>query len=344
MRHILQVADVVTEIDARPPVMNLAPHDIEDLLQELHQYHQQFSPLFQRPEQRHWCLLYLEGLLSQCERKAVEPMADRLVGGNVRAMQQFVGDGAWADTAILDEHQKNVAVDLGEADGVLVVDESGFPKQGEHSVGVKRQYCGSLGKIANCQVGVFVAYASRKGYTFLDRRLYMPEEWYTEAYAEKRQRCSVPKGLSFQTKPELAWAMLQPILTERRLPCRWLTCDEVYGRDPVFLDQIDQAGVWYFAEVPSDTRVWREAPVTYVPAPTSSHGRPPSKKRLLPGSPEPESVAMISAALTADRWRPYLVKEGSKGPMVCDFAFVRVIEVRDGLPGQERWLVLRRSL
>jgi len=128
-----------------PPQVNLAPRDITALLDELRVYHGHFGPLFARREQREWGLQYLQGLLSDLPRKSIEPMALALPDGNVRAMQQFIGEGAWDDTAILAAHQRLVAETLGEPDGVLIVDGSDFPKQGTASVGVARQYCGALG-------------------------------------------------------------------------------------------------------------------------------------------------------------------------------------------------------
>ena len=335
---------VAAEIDTTPPEMNLAPRDVEGLLDELGRYHQRFSPLFHREEQRRWARKYLEGLLLEIPCKAVEPMAERVEDGNVRAMQQFLGAGGWQDEAILRQHQRLVDEALGELDGVLIVDDSGFPKQGPASVGVKRQWCGALGKVANCQVGVFVGYASRLGHTLVSHRLYMPQEWFTTAYAARRRRCQVPEALKFQTKPHIAWQLLEPIITQQRIRFRWVTMDEGYSGDPRLLDGLDQAGGWYMAEVACDTRVWQERPATHVPPPQASRGRPPSKERVLPDTPEPKRVDAILARLPAETWTPYLIKEGSKGPMVAEFAFLRVVSIRDDLPGPDCWLVLRRSL
>jgi len=122
-------------------------------------------------------------------------------------MQQFVAEGAWDDAAILKRHWQEVDAVLGDADGVLILDGSDFPKQGGQSVGVKRQYCGELGKTANCQAGVFLAYASQQGYALLDRRLYLPEEWLTDAaFAARRKACGVPETVTFTTKPMLGGA------------------------------------------------------------------------------------------------------------------------------------------
>jgi SRSO17 transposase len=155
----------------------------------------------------------------------------------------------------LRQHWQEVRDDLGEAEGVLIGDDSGVPKQGQESVGVKRQWCGQLGKRANCQVGVFLGYASQHGHTLLDRRLYLPREWVEEqAYAERRKKCGVPEEIRFQTKPALLLEMVKAVHAAGTLPFRWFTCDEAYGRDPAFLDQVGDY-VWYLAEVDHDTRV-----------------------------------------------------------------------------------------
>jgi SRSO17 transposase len=160
---------------ATAPLLDLTPHDLDAILDELCAYHASFSPLFQRQEQRVWSETYLHGLLLDIPRKSVEPMLLHLRGADrnaIRAVQQFVGDGPWQDGPILQQLWREVAADLGDDDdGVLIVDGSDFPKQGHESVGVKRQYCGQLGKTANCQAGVFLAYASPRGYALLDRRL-----------------------------------------------------------------------------------------------------------------------------------------------------------------------------
>jgi SRSO17 transposase len=211
------------------PVMNWARRDVDAMAQELVTYHEKFHDLFQRREQRQWSAFYLRGQLSDLERKTVEPMVLATHGPDaaaVRAGQQFLGQGAWDDTAILMRHQGLVAESLGEPDGVVIFDGSGFPKQGTHSVGVARQYCGAVGKVANSQHGVFAAYASRKGYTFLDRRLYMPETWFDQAHAPLRERYGVPAALTFQTEPQLALEMLDGLVERAEVPFSWVVADE----------------------------------------------------------------------------------------------------------------------
>jgi len=329
------------------PEFNLKPQDIDNLVDELREYHAIYSPLFGRREQREWSAVYLNGLLADLPDKAIEPMVLALKGADpaaVRAGQHFISAGAWADEAILHRHWQEVDRDLGDADGVCIVDGSDFPKQGPDSVGVKRQHCGELGKVANCQAGVFVGYASRKGYTLLDRRLYLPEEWVRDAaYAERRQKCGVPPEVTFQTKPELAWAMLQALHAAGTLRGRWLTCDEAFGRDTCFLDRVAGLGWWYYAEVPHDTQVWLDRPATEVPA-WSGHGRPPTQERVVESAPPAQPVVELAQAVATDQWSRQTIKEGSKGPIIADFAVLRVVAGRDGLPGPDVWLVVRRDV
>jgi len=329
------------------PVMELAPAHTVDILAHLHHYHAMYAPLFQRREQREWCARYLQGLLCpEIPEKAIEPMMLALEGDDanaIRAMQHFISEGSWDDGAILRRHWQEVAVDLGDPEGVFILDDSAFVKQGSHSVGVKRQYCGQLGKKANCQAGVFLAYVSPRGYALLDRRLYLPEEWVRDdAYAERRRQCAVPAQIAFQTKPALGLEMLRAVRETNSLPGRWLTCDEGYGRVTTFLDQVGALGRWYYAEVPQDTAVWRERPATVLP-PWSGKGRKPIRRALVADTPRPRTVKEIAAALPEDGWGRQTIKTGSKGPIKADFALLRVVAVRDGLPGPDVWLVLRRE-
>jgi SRSO17 transposase len=327
--------------------MELSPRALDDLVDALREYHAIYSPLFRRREQREGAEKYLHGLLLEIPRKSIEPMVLALEGANakaVRTRQLFISEGAWDDDALLTRHWQEVKTSLGEEEGVLTLDGSDFPKQGRASVGVKRQDCGEVGKRANCHAGVYLGYASRTGYTLLDCRLYLPEEWVEdEAYAERRRRCGVPAALPLKTKPRLGWEMIQAVPQAGPLRARWVTCDEAFGRDPALLDDLDGIGLWYFAEVPHDTQVWRQRPAPALPA-WSGRGRKPTRTRVLAGEATPEEVAQLATSLPADRWGRRTIQEGSQGPLVARFAALRVIAVREGLPGPEVWLVLRRNL
>lgn len=329
------------------PVLELTPQAIDNLVEELREYHAIYSPLFQRREQREWAEKYLQGLLSELPRKSIEPMVLALEGAHantVRTMQLFISEGAWEDDILLTRHWQEVDATLGEEDGVLILDGSDFLKQGQESVGVKRQYCGEVGKRANCQAGVYLGYASGQGYTLVDRRLYVPQEWVEDAaYAARRRKCGVPADITFATKPALGWAMIQAVHQAGTLRCRWVTCDEAFGRDTGFLDAVAGSGLWYYAEVPHDTQVWRQRPATAVPA-WAGRGRKPTRVRVVDGAPAAQTVQRVAESLPAAQWSRQTIKEGSKGPLVADFATLRVIAVREGLPGPEVWCVLRRNV
>jgi SRSO17 transposase len=212
---------------SEPPPSGQKPHgrlsaeEVTVVADELVAYHAQFHDLFVRREQRAWSECYLRGQLSDLERKTIEPMVLHLKGSDwaaVRAVQQFIGEGAWNDDRILQRLEGLVAEDLGEADAMVILDGSSFPKQGLHSVGVARQYCGHLGKVANCQHGVFAAYASSRGHTFLDRRLYMPPAWFDEAHSPLRARYGVPEGLKFRTAPALGLEMVKGLVARATVP------------------------------------------------------------------------------------------------------------------------------
>jgi SRSO17 transposase len=338
----------VRQIIETLPEMNLAPQDIDGLLDQVQEYQATYRPLFQRREQREKSARYLYGLLSpEIKNKAIEPMMLELEGDNqneIRAMQHFISEGTWDDDAVLARHWQEVAKDLGDEEGVFTLDGSDFAKQGPESVGVKRQWCGELGKTANCQGGVFLGYASQKGYTLLHRRLYLPEEWVEDqAYAERRQKCGVPEEITFQTKPTLGLEMLKTVWQEGTLPGCWLTCDEAFGRSTEFLDQVADLGLWYYGEVPHDTCVWLDRPATCVPK-WSGRGRKPTRKRLAAGAPDRQSVVKVARSVPVEKWTRHTIKEGSKGPIVADFAILRVVAVRNALPGPDVWLIFRRTV
>jgi SRSO17 transposase len=311
--------------DAMPietvPALRLTPADVADLAETLRPYHAIYGTFFPRSESRGWAEAYLHGLLSPLERKSVEPMVIAQFGASekaVRGMQQFLTDSTWDDAAILRRHWQEVAHDLDDAEGMLIIDGSDFPKKGRQSVGVKRQYCGQLGKIANCQAGMFLAYASPHGTTLLDRRLYLPQEWLDDpAFAERRQTCRIPDDVTFQTKNELALAMVQAVLASQALRCRWFLGDEAFGRDTTLLDAIDGLGLWYMVEVPLNTPVWRD------------------------GAAQALTVQACVDTLASTAWSRQQLGEGTKGPRITDASVERVQAQRGGQPGPAVWLILR---
>lgn len=328
------------------PRFEITKEQVEGLVNELNTYHEIYSPYFGHESQIGFSHKYLSGLLDpEIARKCAENIAlATQETGAVRQLQYFIGASRWSDAGLIAEHRRQTGLTLGRADAIIILDGSDFPKQGNDSVGVQRQRCGELGKIANCQAGVFLGYSSQKGYTILDKRLYMPEKWFTEEYAEKLYKCHVPVDIVFQTKNELAWAMIEELMRAGTLPARWITMDEAFGRDTHLLDRIDrETDFYYFAELPNDTRLWLEEPETYLPQP-SGRGRPAIHQRLVDTAPAAQTVAEIAALLPADEWEIHSLHHGTKGLLLAQIATMRVYPVRNGLPGEPCWLIIRRSL
>jgi SRSO17 transposase len=309
---------------------------------ELATFHTYFAPAFRRPEQAANADTYLQGLLSQQPRKTTERIA-LTQSVNVRDLQHFIGQSQWRIEPVIARQQALIADTLGDVDGVVLIDESGVVKQGTASVGVAPQYCGAVGKVANCQVGVYLGYASRLGYTLADGRLFVPEAWFDDAHTALRAACGIPDDLTFQTKPQLALTLLQDAMRRGSLPFQWVAVDALYGDAPAFLDGVAALGKWYFAEVARSTHVWVEPAVVEVPA-WSGRGRQPTRLRLRAGEPEAQRVDSVMVSLPPGAWTRQVIKEGSKGPLICDFAMLRVSGVREGLPGETVWLVVRRNV
>jgi SRSO17 transposase len=342
---------IITEIQfietCPAPECNLSNQDIEQFVEELDSYAKLFEPAFRRREQWEWSRRYVQGLLGDTQRKTAERMALEL-GYNVRDLQHFVGQSPWQKEPAVVIHQGVVAQTLGEADGVMLIDESGVVKQGQNSVGVAAQYCGSVGKVANCQVGVHLGYVSRQGYTLLDSQLFMPAEWFDEAHTDRRKACGVPADLSYQTKPTIGLELLRATVKRNEqlaepLPFQWVAADELYGDSPAFRDGVAALDKWYFTEIKTTSQVWLKRPEVYVPQ-WKGRGRRPTRLRLRQPTDKAVTVQSLVAQLPAPAWSRATIKEGSKGPIVCDFAFLRVIESRASLPGPELWLVIRRNV
>jgi SRSO17 transposase len=233
---------------------------------------------------------------------------------------------------------------MGDPDGVLMFDESGFAKKGKDSVGVARQYCGSLGKVDNAQVGVFAAYASRHGYALVDKRLFMPESWFAEDYTDRRNKCNVPDEVTFHTKPQLAVEMLRIIRNEGRLPFKYIVADCLYGNSPDFLEALDTCvGVTSLMSIPADTRGWLQRPSTLDKTYTYK-GQVRTKRVLAPLAESALTVDALAQRLSPSSWYRRTVSEGTKGPIAYAFARKRVTLGKEGLPERTVWLVIKRTL
>ena len=339
-KHAQRISSKIPPPSGREPRSNMTPRGVEELIEKLREYHSIYAHFFKRKEQRHWSLQYLWGQMLDIKRKSIEPMANALEEGNVQAMQQFISAGPWDDQPIILQHQKEVAKTLANPQGVLILDGCDFPKQGKHSAGVARQYCGPSGKVDNCQAGVFLAYAGDKGHTLLDRRLFMPEKWFSPEYKKLRETCDVPKDLAFQTKNELSWDMIEALIDNNHVPFQYITMDEAFGRDSALLKKIARKNKYYFAEIPCSICAWTEQPKMKLPVKKSKKGRRPTKLYAEPAAKRVDSLAFL---LEPKQWRRAIIHEGSKGPMQVDIAVIPAIYSEDKLPGNNEWLIIRRK-
>lgn len=324
------------------PECNLSKKDVKLFLSELKKYMKLFKPAFQRMEQIQKSLTYLNGLLGNVARKNVEQMALGM-REKVRSLQYFVGQSQWQTEPVIVIHQELIGETLGEEAGVMLIDESSSVKQGTKSVGVAAQYCGSVGKTANGQVGVYLGYASRKGYSLIEGRLFMPEKWFDEAHAEQREECGVPAEMAFKTKPEIGLELLENALQRGKLPFAWVAADALYGDSPAFRDGVAATGKYYFTAIKENSLIWCAPPKVHIPK-WGGYGRLPTRLRLSDTRKHPIPVKQLVKKIPKQDWVHAVIKEGSKGPIVCEFAFLRVTESRGGLPAGQLWLIIRRNL
>ena len=287
--------------------------DVTAWVQELDRLLERIGPRFVRSEARQRARAYLQGLLSPAERKNSWQMAEILGEATPYAMQQFLYRGAWKADELRDDLRQYVVEQLGDEEAVLIVDETGFVKKGTQSAGVQRQYSGTAGRIENCQIGVFLAYASTQGTAFLDRALYLPQSWSEDR--ERCQRAGIPDSVPFVTKPELALTMLQRAVANE-VPFGWVTGDCVYG---------DYRRM----------RLWLETlPKAYVMA--------VSAKEYVNIGWYQVRVSEVLAQLPEEKWNRLSAGEGAKGMRLYDWQLVPLNAPL--VEGWQRWLLVRRSL
>jgi len=309
-----------------PSQCELSVEDVETVVGELKEFTALFGPTFGRSEPETLFELYLQGLLSDAERKNVEAIALKLDGPErVRNLQRFMKDSPWDEPWMRKRHWELCAEMLSDPQGVWSLDPSEFPKKGSASVGVAPQYCGALGKTANCQSGVFICYSSPKGHEILDSQLYLPQCWFEPAYAERRRLCDIPQDTTFQTKPEIALGLLQPLLASQLFGGHWITFDCSFGNNEAFLEGLPK-DFYYLGEIACTRKVW----------PKACAGQP----QLEQEGCTVEHLLKVKGLLN---WQTHRIAEGEKGPLVAAFARLRVYVSPERTPESERWLLLRND-
>ncbi len=287
-----------------------------------------YLPKFYRVEQRENATTVIRGLLSGLERKTCEPIAIE-AGLARKPIQFFVGSGKWDDEAVMAELRLHVREELAGPEGVVVVDPSGFPKKGAESCGVDRQWCGRLGKVENCQVGVFLAYAAEAGYAPLDRRLYLPEEWADDE--ARREKCHVPPEVRFQETWRIALDLLDRSLPG--LPHGWIVGDDELGRAAGFRAALRRRSERYVLDVPCNTTV-RDLEERRPPRKKAGVGR----RREVPF----RRADAWAARQPVSRWERIDVRDGEKGPLEVD-AMIVSVRAKEGrrIGAEERLVAIR---
>src|ERR671933_1343519 len=278
--------------------------------EELSALEARLGELFVRAEPRRQAGLYLEGLLSAAKRKNGWQLAELIGDTRPWRTQRVLSHVLWDEDAARDLCREHVVERLGAEDAVLVVDETAFVKKGKHSAGVARQYCGTLGKVENCQVGVFLAYGSRRGHALIDRRLYLPEAWAADT--ERRRAAKVPEDVPFLTKPAIAREMIARAL-DAGVPCAWVLGDEVYGADRRLRTMLEERGRPYVLAIRGNDRLDAE----------------------LEGAVGRDTPAALTRTLPPRAWRRLSAGAGTKGARLFDWARVPLARPREE-PDRER--------
>jgi SRSO17 transposase len=325
----------------------LTTDELRAAAHELVRLHERFAPCFGRLEAQAHARVYVQGLLLHPERKSAEPLALHYAAppgqpkspAEAVAMQRFLTASPWPAAAVQGEIQAvfrerlQPSAHATPVGTVGVLDESSFVKRGRHSAGVARQHCGRLGKVENCQVGVFLIGVTPAGTALLDHQLYLPPEWAADA--ERRAAARVPAGQEFLTKPQIA----QRLLERATVAFDWITADDLYGRNGAFLAALEERQQKYVAEAPGCLRVWRDDPRRWQGEQAGT--RRPSRQI--------EAAALVrldrlAAELPEEAWQPLRLREGAAGPLVFEFARRRVWAVRRRRAGPPVWVVFQRSL
>jgi SRSO17 transposase len=308
----------------------VTPEQVRGCQDRIATFLRRYLPRFYRAEQRAHATLVIRGLLSGLQRKTCEPIAVE-AGVHRKPVQNFVGAGGWDDEAVMAELRGHVREVLADPQAVLILDPSGFPKSGGESCGVARQWCGRLGKQDNCQLGVFLAYAAPGGYAPLDRRLYLPEGWASDA--ERRKKCHVPEDVTFRESWRIAVDLLERC--RKDLPHAWVSGDDEMGRPAQFRSWLRRHGERYVLDVPCNTNV-RDLECRRPPRRRAGRGR----KREVPFC----RADAWAARQPDSRWTRLTVRDGERGPLEVDAMSVRVRTKEERRVGPEERLLVTRTV
>ena len=322
-------------------LIELCAQDVEAAIQHFEQFHQQFAPHFTSATRTmsQQAKQYIHGQLTCQQRGNLWAFEKIVPNAKSQSKQHFITHSPWKDEPLLDDINQAVVTRIGdEVHGAIHIDESGFPKSGEMSVGVARQYCGRLGKVDNCQMGVFLGYTQAHHRILLDRRLYLPQKWSTDN--ARRKTCGVPKDVEFQTKAQQGLELVC-VAQKRKIPYAFIGFDCHYGQQPWLLQTLESEYQTYIADIPCDTRVWLECPVVEIPKRKGNRGPIPTQPKVAENQPAPIAVRDLFPRLDASTGKRVFIRETERGPLWVKMWAIRVYPVRDELPGPQTWLIVR---
>jgi len=323
-----------------PEITELQKAKGEEITELLGKYLGSYSSSFIRSQQKRYFEAFEKGLLSNLDRKSIEPIALTFLGeSEVRGMQQFFTRSIGWEESVTERYKERLREQISGDDGFLSVDESDFVKKGNDSAGVARQYCGRLGKKENCQAGVFVSYASDAGIGLVDAKLYLPEAWFGEDYKERRKDCQIPDDMTFQSKNNMAKEMVNDVINSKRFPIKYIGCDAVFGSDHTFLDSLPES-VYYFAAVRENEYIFRTMPKVVIP----ENGK--GKHFKYPRSEEQPIAIKTIIDDDSVSWVKRTISIGTKGPISAEIKCLRCVSSRTVnrlfVPKAAIWVYIRK--
>jgi len=323
---------------------SLTAEDIRRQSEKLLEFHRRFADFFRTSTRKvaSHALEYMKGQLLLESRRNMNQMSIKVVEKDNQALSHFISNSPWNDELLIESVAEN-AVNLlcqSGTQGALILDESGIPKQGEKSVGVARQYCGTLGKVDNCQVGVFLAYSTPVASTLIDRRLYLPSSWIEDS--ERCEDAGIPKeAREFKTKADFGLEMILGA-KQKGVHFEFVGMDGFYGEQPWLLSKLEEEGIIYTADIPCNTRIYLEYPTIGIPKRQGEKGRKPTKQKVLEGKPIEVKTLLTSSSL---QWNILKVRDTQRGELRIKFFAMRVWRIENELPcPQTVWLLIRQEL
>jgi len=325
-----------------PEISELQKINEKEITELLSKYLESYACCFVRSQQIKYFEAFEKGLLSNLDRKSIEPIALSFLGeSEVRGMQQFFTRSAGWEETVKNRYKKRLGEQISGEDGFLSVDESDFEKKGKESAGVARQYCGRLGKKENCQAGVFVSYASEAGIGLVDSKLYLPEAWFGDDYEQRRKDCQIPDDVTFNSKNAMAKEMINDVIDSRLFDIKYIGCDASFGSDHTFIDGLPES-VYYFASVRENEYIFRNMPEVVTPENASGRGGRFKHPRSV------EEPVAIKTIIDDDSvpWVKRVISVGTKGPISSEIKCLRCVSSRKVnrlfMPKAEIWVYIRK--